>query len=450
MSTRPLNIAFLHPDLGIGGAERLVVDAALALKADDHQVSFYTSHCDRDHCFEEIRQGEFPVYVYGDSLPKDFAGKFYIVFAFLRQLYLVTKLILTGQIRHYDVIFVDQLSYCMPLLHFFKRTDAKLLFYCHFPDKMLAPHTGTLRYIYRAVFDYIEEWTTSTADKIVVNSKFTRQIVRKNLPILASQELDVVYPCVSASPEVSKESLKRVASLVPDPFFLSINRFERKKHIELAIRAYSIYVTQTGDSVQKLVVAGGYDPRLNENIEYLKELEQLCDELKLSHAVIEGSDTLDSIPHVLFLPSVATSLKNGLLSTTDLLLYTPSYEHFGIVPLEAMSLGKLVLADSTGGPLETIVNYFDDRNSYTGFTVSVDPQKWSDIMELVKGFSDAELVAASDRNIQRIKTHFSMDALRQSLEQAIASCKPHAFTYEKALPVLMVGLVGLTVKVVSK
>ena len=34
-----LKIAFLHPDLGIGGAERLVVDAAVALKQKGHDIT---------------------------------------------------------------------------------------------------------------------------------------------------------------------------------------------------------------------------------------------------------------------------------------------------------------------------------------------------------------------------------------------------------------------------
>ena len=31
-------VVFVHPDLGIGGAERLVVDAALALQQRGHKV----------------------------------------------------------------------------------------------------------------------------------------------------------------------------------------------------------------------------------------------------------------------------------------------------------------------------------------------------------------------------------------------------------------------------
>lgn len=34
-----VKVAFVHPDLGIGGAERLVVDAALELSALGHEVS---------------------------------------------------------------------------------------------------------------------------------------------------------------------------------------------------------------------------------------------------------------------------------------------------------------------------------------------------------------------------------------------------------------------------
>lgn len=44
--SRPLRVCFVHPDLGIGGAERLVVDAAVALQSKGHNVSMVTSHHD--------------------------------------------------------------------------------------------------------------------------------------------------------------------------------------------------------------------------------------------------------------------------------------------------------------------------------------------------------------------------------------------------------------------
>jgi alpha-1,3/alpha-1,6-mannosyltransferase len=55
---RPQNVVFFHPDLGIGGAERLVIDAAVGLKNRGHKVTIFTSHCDPAHCFDEARDGK--------------------------------------------------------------------------------------------------------------------------------------------------------------------------------------------------------------------------------------------------------------------------------------------------------------------------------------------------------------------------------------------------------
>lgn len=51
------NIIFFHPDLGIGGAERLIIDAAVGLQNRGHKVVIFTSHCDPQHCFDEARDG---------------------------------------------------------------------------------------------------------------------------------------------------------------------------------------------------------------------------------------------------------------------------------------------------------------------------------------------------------------------------------------------------------
>lgn len=53
------SVVFLHPDLGIGGAERLVVDAAVGLQQRGWKVVIFTSHCDPGHCFTEARDGIF-------------------------------------------------------------------------------------------------------------------------------------------------------------------------------------------------------------------------------------------------------------------------------------------------------------------------------------------------------------------------------------------------------
>lgn len=57
-SSKKNTVVFFHPDLGIGGAERLVIDAAVGLKNRGHKVIIFTSHCDRNHCFDEAQDGE--------------------------------------------------------------------------------------------------------------------------------------------------------------------------------------------------------------------------------------------------------------------------------------------------------------------------------------------------------------------------------------------------------
>ena len=43
----------------LGGAERLVVDAAVGLQNCGNDVSIYTSHCSPNHSFEETQDGLF-------------------------------------------------------------------------------------------------------------------------------------------------------------------------------------------------------------------------------------------------------------------------------------------------------------------------------------------------------------------------------------------------------
>ena len=56
-STSPFHPRDSHQNRVTGGAERLVVDAALGLQALGHSVDLYTSYHDPQHCFDETKDG---------------------------------------------------------------------------------------------------------------------------------------------------------------------------------------------------------------------------------------------------------------------------------------------------------------------------------------------------------------------------------------------------------
>lgn len=111
----------------------------------------------------------------------------------------------------------------------------------------------------------------------------------------------------------------------------------------------------------KLVVAGGYDEAVAENVEYHEELKQMALDAGLTVADVKAPFTTDA--QVEFLRSFSDEQKIQLLDSALAVLYTPPNEHFGIVPLEAMEAGCPVLADRSGGPCETV------RHGVTGYLI---------------------------------------------------------------------------------
>ncbi|SMN19013.1 similar to Saccharomyces cerevisiae YGL065C ALG2 Mannosyltransferase that catalyzes two consecutive steps in the N-linked glycosylation pathway [Maudiozyma saulgeensis] len=425
-TNKPIRVAFIHPDLGIGGAERLIVDAALGLQEKGYEVKMFTSHCDKNHCFEEVKDGTLEVEVFGDDLPTNYQKRFFIVFATLRQLFLIWKLYSTDQLNNYDLYIVDQLSTCLPFLHLF--SNAKLFFYCHFPDKFLSYRSSLLKKLYRIPFDLTEQFALSCADKIVVNSKFTGSMYRKAFNLLRD-EPDVIYPCVDLEPikidDVDQILFDQLFN-DGDKYYLSINRYEGKKNVKLALRAFALSKAASDDKL-KLVICGGYDPRVIENVENLLELEKEAKALKLPYSTISYTDysqdhdlvNIDTKDKkVIFLTSISTSLKELLLSKTEMLMYTPTNEHFGIVPLEAMKYGKPVLATNTGGPLETVVSYIPNKNEdeTTGWSRAPIPGSWANVIDNIMTLPDIDFKSNGEK---RIKTHFTRDVMTWAFEENI-------------------------------
>ena len=450
-SPQSLRVAFVHPDLGIGGAERLVVDAAVALHARGHAVTLATTHWDASRSFDEVRSGAaggvrvLPVRwvrVMRRVIPGQAAQA--AVLCGLVALLLVppdTEAVVVDLVA-WPVVVLRWRHWWHKLwrrcIHWSTRGTGedrflrRILFYCHFPDALLAPgaqwqgvDTGVagahrpehrlkrwLRRAYRRVVDAVERWSVSLADVLIVNSEFTAAVVqgvfagacRKRPP-------QVLYPPIEVCAEDgmrdgAEEDARVLAALGLAPgeaFVLSINRYERKKRVELALQAWHLLQTDEAPEATsaRLVMAGGYDSRLPENVQYFAYLATLCAELGIRERVILARNVSDV-------------QRAALLRRCQLVLYTPSYEHFGIVPLEAMRAGKAVVACDSGGPRESIVD------GVTGVLCPepVTPRRFADaIVSLLRDAPRRARMGA--QGARRVREHFSRERFGQRLEALV-------------------------------
>ena len=498
----PLSVTFLHPDLGLGGAERLVVDAALGLQCyGKHNVVIYTTHYARDRCFPEttlkdsnaslslkepkddplekdsdnstlesaIANNKVEVRVVGSLLPRNLFGIAHVFCATVRLMYASLYVGLFSP--RADLIVVDQLSTPILLLKILTRFRTPILFYCHFPDKLCDPSkcsmgsTGVtnrgllfkcLKCPYRLLFDKIEEYSLWWADLILFNSDFTRHATLKTFPSLRyklekqnkvldnyikesdtkifapSHASDIVYPPIiperlqsqkscavsrirprsffSCFANVREEYGSGLTSLhlknangeeIKKPFLLSLNRFDPQKNLSLAIETLRhLHGMKESYGNMSLVLAGGYDVRLRHHRNCLSELIQLA-------------STLDLPDRVHFLTSVSESQKLELLQHCSVFLYTPVSEHFGIAPLEAMTVGKPVVAVDNGGPKESI-----GQSGECGILTSPDPEAFA--------FAVSGLLEDPHRTrvmthhaAMRAKTQFSLHSFYVRFEHAI-------------------------------
>ncbi|KAJ6770299.1 ALPHA-13/16-MANNOSYLTRANSFERASE ALG2 [Salix purpurea] len=395
---RKLKIAIIHPDLGIGGAERLIVDAAVELVSHGHDVHIFTAHHDKNRCFEETVSGAFPVTVYGSFLPRHVFYRLHALCAYLRCIFVALCVLFLWP--SFDVVLADQVSVVIPLLKLKK--SMKVVFYCHFPDLLLAHHTTVLRRLYRKPIDFIEEITTGMADIILVNSKFTASTFASTFKRLHARGIQpaVLYPAVNVDQFHEPHSYKLN--------FLSINRFERKKNIELAVSAFARLHTLEEHGLQSqklneatLTIAGGYDSRLRENVEYLDELKHL--------AAREGVSS-----QISFITSCSTAERNKLLSQCLCVIYTPKDEHFGIVPLEAMAAHKPVIACNSGGPVETV------KDAETGFLCDPNPEDFS--LAMAKVIQDPQMASRMGGEARKhVAESFSTKIFGQHLNQYLIS-----------------------------
>lgn len=204
--------------------------------------------------------------------------------------------------------------------------------YCHSPMRyiweMYPEYRGGMGKVVGSIFaltsHYMRLWDYATAGRVdyfVANSNFIASRIRKYY----RRESHVIHPPVDTTNGSNSDSV--------GDYYITVGRLVDYKRIDLAVRA----CTELG---RKLKVIG-------DGPEY-KKLRRMA-----------GS-TVEFLGHV-----NDEELRNNLAGARALLF--PGEEDFGIVPVEAQSFGKPVIAYASGGILETV------RGSLPGRPAVEDP-----------------------------------------------------------------------------
>lgn len=394
--------------MGIGGAERLVLDVAIALAEQGVQILFVTNHFDKNHTFEELKSNKYPVRVIGDWIPRSICGKFQALFAYIRMIYLsLIYLLFLRHIDKPDVYFVDQIPMAVP---FIKLAKGKVIYYCHHPDLLASSHDNKLKRIYRLPLDWLEMYGTSKSDLLLVNSQYTANVFKRTFNNI-KRKIEILYPTIALSYQEMLSKMKPnkpIQALIPEIksnasiIFLSINRFHPAKNLELAINAMECLKTKVSnedwDKIY-LILAGGYDPKSHINKKYFNKLVKLVDNKQLNVKVI-------------FLKSPSDNLKAELLVTCNCLIYTPVNEHFGIVPLEAMTASKPVIACNSGGPCETV------ENNITGYLCKPLPEDMANFMYKIY-LNNSSSKRMGENGKKRLEDKFSYQKFREQVMDVV-------------------------------
>ena len=391
---RPLRVAFVHPVLGLGGAERLVVDAALELRERGHAVTIFTAEHDAARAFPETCDGRVDVQVRGRFLPAGLGGRLQAPCAIARLCWLAGTLAAGGD--RFDVIVSDIAPYALPLLRATRAFDRRarrprLVYYCHYPDQLLAPARAGWYRAYRAPLDRLEGPAMRAADLVLANSHFTARAVAA----LGVETPAVLYPGVNL------EDCARIADQRGDETaFLVVSRFDPRKNQRLAVEAFA-RLRETAPAVfarTSLILAGGLDRSRREDRDTAAAVTTRVRDLAL-----DGKVTLR--------PSPSEAERLALLARSLCVVHPAPDEHFGIVPVEAMAAGRPLVAVAHAGPLESVVD------GVSGLLREPTPDAFAHAMSAIA--EDAALRERLGREGRARAARFSRRAFGDGLERAL-------------------------------
>ena len=345
-----IKLVILHPFLIYrGGAERVVLEVAKHYDAKIYVVDYKPESTFEEFEKLDIEKLKAPFL----PIPKRMAYGLASGFAYFNL-----------KLKDYDVINAQGVP-----SEWARNRNKPVVWYCHTPNREAydlyewrqSKRSFSHRIAFATlvnIFKFVEKLTVPKIEFIFANSKLTQQRIKKYL----NRDAEVLYPGVDYKSFYFKEY---------GDFFFYPSRIAPEKRIELAILAFKEF--EKYNKNLKLVIAGSLALERKEHVEYFKFLKR----------VIKNDERIK------LFTNISEKEMKHLYATCYSVVFTPINEDFGLVPLEANSSFKPVIAINEGGPKETI------KNNLNGFLVNNEKELFEKMLLLSK---DEQLVKKLGKN----------------------------------------------------
>src|SRR5260221_1010676 len=249
----------------------------------------------------------------------------------------------------YDVILVSATGAYTP--NMIKKKSAVQLCYCHTPPRYLYGY-ATARNLSNNLFlrgcakianhvlRMIDYMSSQRVDIFIANSENVKARIKK----FYGKEAVVVYPPVSRP---HPNPLPKGEGDHGENYYIAGGRLARPKHIDLIIKA-----CMELDVPLKIFGKGfaGYGEELH-SLVIANEVKQSRDR----HVIFRQEKSARDDGNVEFMGEVTDEDKMRLLAGAKAYIFAGEDEDFGILPVEAMSVGTPVIAYRSGGVVETVM-----------------------------------------------------------------------------------------------
>gem|GEM_PF-347198 len=266
-------------------------------------------------------------------------------------------------------------------------TPLRMAFDPTYQARVLAPRGRAARIALRAgaaLFRWVDRRAWAHYRHVFFISREAARRARDGR-LVPSGGTEIVHPGGGVAAETPSD--------VFEPFFLIAGRIMWTKNIELGIKAFQQFEAEHPElSRFRLVVAGIVDDK---SLEYLAFL----------HEIAAGDPRIE---FKVFPPDEELA---ELYRTCYTVLFTPFNEDWGIVPLEAMSFGKPVIAVNCGGPAESM------EDGIQGLLVEPEPAAFAGRMAWLAS-RPQEAARLGGAGVERARI-YSWDAFTRRIDEVI-------------------------------